>query len=312
MSVRFENRGETRLAETRIRLGSTNDMVAPRVDSFITGALDPGAVATRSVAVKVAPRARGRAVLVAGAAGVSDSSRLLVVNPGPCRHPVTARRLLCPDLRVARPHEMYVDRSTRPGRVLLRATNDIQSRGTGPMELRGRRDRPRTMAVMQAIRRRGGGYALYPIQARLGFHNVGAEYGGSYWKVRSPLRFELWSVNDQGRIGRRVKVGPKQFYCFRDLVRTRPGPRSPDSRVYPACNQNPNQREVTLGTSVGWSDIYPSTYDQQWIDVTGLRGCFIYLLRVDPLGLMYESREGNNVAQRRIRLPFRRHSPTGC
>ena len=72
------------------------------------------------------------------------------------------------------------------------------------------------------------------------------------------------------------------------------------------------QREVTLGTSVGWSDIYPSTYDEQWIDVTGLRGCFAYVLRVDPLGLLYESRERNNVSQRRVRLPFRGELSRGC
>jgi hypothetical protein len=238
--------------------------------------------------------------------------RLGVIYLGPCRDPVVSAKLLCPDLSVAPPSEMYADRKTRPGRVLLRSTNDIRSRGSGPMELRGRRDRPRTMAVMQAIARRNGSVALYPVQARLGFHDVGARYGGSYWKVRSPLRFELWRLGGRGKPFKRVRVGPKQFYCFRDLVRTRPGPASPPAAVYPACNQNPKTREVTLGTSVGWSDIYPSTYDQQWIDVTGLRGCFSYLLRVDPLSLLHESREGNNVSRRKVRLPFRGPGARGC
>ena len=311
-NVRVRNAADAAVGNVRISLKSTNGGVVLPFSSFVFKSIGPRATGVRSLRVRVSRRAQGRAWLTAAIPGKQDTARLQVIYLGPCRDPIVSAKLFCPDFRVARPSEMYVDRRTRPGRTLLRSTNDIQSRGQGPMELRGRRDRPRTMAVMQAIQRRGGGYKLYPVQARLGFHNVGAEFGGSYWKVRSPLRFELWTVGAKGRVDRRVKVGPKQFYCFRDLVRTKPGPRSPSSVVYPACNQNPNQREVTLGTSVGWSDIYPSTYDEQWIDVTGLRGCFAYVLRVDPLGLLYESGEGNNVSQRRVRLPFRGDSSRGC
>jgi hypothetical protein len=244
------------------------------------------------------------AMLPAGA--VADGS-------GPCADDAKNRsRLLCPDLRIGKPSDMYVDRSTRPGRVLLRATNDIKSRGQGPMELRGRRDRARSMNVTQAIRRKKGGYKLVPTQARLRFFNVGAQYGGAYWKVAHPLHFELWRKGRNGKKVKKVKEGPKQFYCFRDLERTQPGPRSPDERVYPACNQNPKERRVTLGTSVGWSDIYPSTYDLQWIDVTGLRGCFAYVLRLDPLGSLFESEEKNNIAQRTVRLPYKGPGHRGC
>ena len=231
---------------------------------------------------------------------------------GPCLDPKSRAELLCPDLKVARPSQMYLDRKTVPGRRLLRATNDIQSRGLGPMELRGHRNRPRSMAVMQAIARRAGGYRLFPTQARLRFFRVGYRWGGSYWKVRNPLRFELWRLDSRGRRSSLVRTGPKQFYCFRDLERTGSGARSPEEAVYPACSQDPRARSVTLGTSVGWSDIYPSTYDRQWIDVTGLRGCFAYRLRVDPGGVLFESSEINNSAQRIIRLPFRGPGRSDC
>lgn len=62
--------------------------------------------------------------------------------------------------------------------------------------------------MMQAIRRRGG-YVFFPIRARLGFHNVGAQHGGSYWTVRDPLQFELSKLDREGWYGRRVRVGPK-------------------------------------------------------------------------------------------------------
>lgn len=231
---------------------------------------------------------------------------------GPCRNAKLRVKLLCPDLRVARPSEMYLDRGTIEGKALLRSTNDIRSRGRGPMELRGHRSRPRSMSVMQAIRRKRGGHRFVPSQARLRFFNVGYQWGGSFWKVRDPLRFELWRIGSRGRKTKLVRHGPKQFYCFRDLERTRPGRHSPESPVYPACDQNPQADKVTLGTSVGWSDIYPSDYDHQWINVTGLRGCFAYLLRVDPKGLLVEMNERNNTSQRIVRLPYRRGQKQHC
>ena len=121
-----------------------------------------------------------------------------------------------------------------------------------------------------------------------------------------------WRVDRTRRKIRLARTGPKQFYCFRDLERTRPGPLSPVDPVYPACNQNPRERKATLGTSVGWSDIYPSTYDKQWIDVTGLKGCFAYVLRLDPAGLFHELDRENNVAQRIVRLPWRTDRKKRC
>lgn len=229
----------------------------------------------------------------------------------PCRTPERAKKLLCPDLKLGPPSDMYLDRSPR-GKLLLRATNDIRSRGQGPMELRGHRDRRFSMNVTQAIKRRGGGHALFPTQGRLRFFTVGYRWGGSYWKVRNPLRFELWRIDNKRRKTRRVRVGPKQFYCFRDLERTNPSRRSPARAVYPACNQNPRVRHTKLGTSVGWSDIYPSTYHLQWINVTGLRGCFAYVMKLDPGNVLFERSKKNNVRQRIIRLPWRGYRHRGC
>jgi hypothetical protein len=241
-------------------------------------------------------------ILSAGASGKGN---------GPCQPSTRLAKLRCPDLRVSKPSEMYATH-TRGGRVLLRSTNDIKSRGRGPMELRGRRDHQRSMNVTQAIKRRGGGYELFATQARLRFFNVGARWGGAYWKVAQPLRFELWDVDRKNKKTRLVRTGPKQFYCFRDLERTKPSKNSPKSAVYPGCNQNPNENRVTLGTSIGWSDIYPSTYDKQWINVTGLRGCFAYVLRLDPFERLFESNKDNNIAQRTVRLPWRGLGHRGC
>ena len=81
--------------------------------------------------------------------------------------------------------------------------------------------------------------------------------------------------------------------------------------MYPACNQSPTKQQVTLGTSVGWADVYPASYPGNIIDVTGLNGCFVVLHRADPAHHIIESSEANNVSARVVRLPYK-PGPQGC
>jgi hypothetical protein len=253
---------------------------------------------------------RGRISLASlgllGALALPSASAAEVENP--CTT-AGAAKLLCPNLRIGKPRELYVDYAGA-GRVLLRATSDVRSRGHGPIELRGRRDGPRSMRTNQRIYRAGGGHITVPTAATLHFTDVGAYFGGAYWKVHQLAHFDLLRVGRDGGLGRVVRTSPKLNYCLRDLERTRPGRRSPSSWHYPGCNQNPDQDRITLGTSVGWSDIYPATYSKQWIDVAGLRGCFAYRMTVDPKEFLFESNENDNTSQVRVHLPYPGH--TGC
>jgi hypothetical protein len=172
------------------------------------------------------------------------------------------------------------------------------------MELRGTRNGWRTMRTRQRIYRAGGGHIDVPSRAMLHFTDVGAGYGGAYWKVHQLARFELRRFRPGKGLGPVLRTSPKLNYCLRDLYRTRPGKRSPSSRHYPGCNQNPYRDGVTLGTSVGWSDIYPATYDKQWIGVGGLSGCFAFTMTVDPFNLLYESNEHDNTSRVFVRLPY--------
>ncbi len=250
-------------------------------------------------------RAPSLALTLCIAFGLTSGTATGTENP--CGRPGVSH-LLCPNLRIGPPSDLYAQ--SGGGRVLLRATSDVRSRGRGPMELRGRRDGPRSMRVNQRIYRAGGGHVDLRTRASLHFTDVGAYFGGRYWKVHQLARFELWSVDRHHRLLRRVRTGPKLNYCLRDLERTRPGRRSPSHAHYPGCNQNPFQDRVTLGTSVGWSDIYPADYSKQWIPVKGLRGCFAFVMRVDPHNLLYESDEYDNTSRRLVHLPFR--GDNGC
>ena len=227
--------------------------------------------------------------------------------PNPCDNPL--EELRCPDLVMSVPFHLVMDRKTVRGHVLLRASSSINNHGTGPLALRGHRRGSRSMRVTQIIDRENGTLAYFPSKALLGFKFVSGERYGftfpnfSYWKFRGAARFQLWSVDSQDKAIKLVRFGPKLFYCFRDLERTHPSKGSPRQAVYPACSQNPRQRAVTLGTSVGWSDIYPYTYPEQYIDVTGLRGRFAYVQVADPFNRIVEARENNNISEVYIQLP---------
>jgi hypothetical protein len=242
------------------------------------------------------------AILLAFAAGAGATAQEPppAENPNPCLGP-EGHSLRCPDLLMGTPADMYAQR-TPHGRVLLRATNNVKSRGKGPVMFRGRRTGREEMSARQHIYRYDGSQLVLKTGAELYWKFIPGQ--GHYWKFRDAARFELWSVDSTGHRVKLVRTGPKVYYCLRDLLHTKPGKGSPRFRVFPGCSQDPHKRKVTLGTSAGWSDVYPSTYHQQWIDVTGLRGCFAYVHRADPKNHIWESNEGNNDSQRIVRLPW--------
>ena len=98
-------------------------------------------------------------------------------------------------------------------------------------------------------------------------------------------------------------AGPKLDYCLRDLFPAGRGPRPP--LRYGACSTDHSRRRVTLGISVRWADAYPAHYPENWIDVTGRRGCFTVVQRADPAQVVRESDETDNVGVRVVRLPYR-------
>lgn len=223
------------------------------------------------------------------------------VDENPCITP-TAALLRCPNLRMTRPFGLRAVRWR--GRAYLRAGNSIDSVGAGPAELRGVRARWPFMRATQRIYARGRGWLDVTTGARVKY--VPGHLRKRWWKFHDAARFELWRLDEGGRRVARARVGPKVDYCLRDLRRTHPRLRgAPRRRVYPACSTDPFRRWVTLGTSTGWSDIYPPTYRSQYIDVTGLRGCFAYVHIADPRNVIFESNEDDNDAQVIVRLPYR-------
>jgi hypothetical protein len=224
--------------------------------------------------------------------------------PSPCADP--AQQLQCPDLVMGTPRDLRTDRR-RDGRVFLRMRNAIINVGAGPAELYAQRTGRREMSARQVIGDAAGVRRRYVTGAEVYYTSVPTR-GGDYWKMDEAARFELWSQFPDGRRAALSRIGPKLRYCLRDLERFgRPGPgsRVPARRVFPACNQSARKTVVTLGTSVGWADVYPASYPGNVIDVTGLRGCFVVVQRADPEQHIFEIDEANNIAARVVRLPYR-------
>jgi hypothetical protein len=224
--------------------------------------------------------------------------------------------LKCPDLRMAPPSALKVK---KVGKVVrLMATNRIVNVGAGPLELRAEHTgNPKTGAyrfaqATQVVRDHAGKPVFFPLAGWVYWKAIPGQ--GHYWKYWRAARFELWTLNPDGTRKQLRRTGPKLSYCFRDLKRVRTFERSPKSRRYPACSQTFGRKELRLGVSPGWADIYPSTYHENWISVTGLRGCFAFVHRADPLNDIVEESEDDNIGERVIRLPPRHGSvaPRGC
>jgi hypothetical protein len=230
----------------------------------------------------------------------------------PCSDP--ARTVACPDLVMRRPYGMRL----LAGRFLA-ATNAIVNVGDGPLEIRARRvPGSRTqMRARQVLRGRYGHPTLVrPVTGTVELYDTRGR--GTYWKFRNAASFTLRPVAADGTVGPIARTGPKVDYCFRDLRRVArlngygAYPGSPQRFRFGACSTTPRATLLTLGTSVGWADIYPWGYPQNAIDVAGLRGCFAYTLKVDPKDELDELDETNNAGTEVVRLPWRGPGRRGC
>lgn len=256
-------------------------------------------------------RARTLVVLVLVALVTAAFALPVALGAGePEAAPPCPARLRCPDLIMSAPFHLHIDPTTMPGRLLLRAASSINNRGRGPLELRAHRIGEYGTVVYQAIYGEQGRPHFFKTEAKLIYKYIpGYRYHHpsvgdfSYWKLKHAAGFQLWSVDANLKAVRLVRTGPKVDYCLRDLTRTAPSPISPHKRVYPACSQDPHMNRDVLGTSVGWSDVYPYEYPEQWIDVTGLKGRFAYVQIADPDNMLRESNHNNDISETYVELP---------
>jgi hypothetical protein len=92
-----------------------------------------------------------------------------------------------------------------------------------------------------------------------------------------------YRLRDSG--GRLVSVGLKVGFCVLDVFRW--SPSAPSSAFYTCSNQ---------GIQVGWGDLYDSSLDGQWIDITGIPdGNYTIEIEPNPQGIIQEANYANNI-----------------
>jgi len=85
--------------------------------------------------------------------------------------------------------------------------------------------------------------------------------------------------------GQLVTVGLKVGFCVLDVFRWDAG--APNNALYTCVNQ---------GIQKGWGDLYDSTLDGQWLDITGLPdGNYTMEMEANPLGIIQELDYNNNI-----------------
>jgi hypothetical protein len=112
----------------------------------------------------------------------------------------------------------------------------------------------------------------------------------AHYHFQNYMSYRLLDTN-----GNRVAVGLKVGFCVLDVFRWSPSAAS--TALYSCTDQ---------GIQVGWGDLYDSTLDGQWIDVTGLpNGNYTMELEANPQGIIQEANYSNNV----IHVPIQIGNP---
>ena len=226
-----------------------------------------------------------RALVIVGTLGL-----LFAIVPAT---PALAASDRLPDLKVATTTDFRIVK-TSSGRRLLRFSGMMLNVGKGPFEVRGTRASTSTpWSVDQVIYRTGGTTRRIHTTAQMSW----AGDGHNHWHVLRMLTYHMWSTTST--TVRTAKIG----FCFFDTNRRSTSlPGAPRSAHYlrTGCGTN-NVLHTKVGISVGWADLYPSTYAYQWIDITGLPGG-TYTVRgaVDLYGMFAELNETNNCTWSKI------------
>ena len=196
---------------------------------------------------------------------------------------------LLPDLAYEPMVEFYTTQDAE-GKRAIRFTGSIKNIGEGPLIIHAERPSPDTDAwtVTQRFADGMGGLVENPTDATL----VYGGHGHDHWHVFAETSYELYDL-ESGKLASRRKAG----FCYFDQVRLpEAGSLSPEQMVYrPERCGKPGDVWIEMGMSVGWSDPYHWSLEDQDLDITGLPdGRYRIVGIADPDGWFTELDETNN------------------
>jgi lysyl oxidase/WD40 repeat protein len=252
----------------------------------------------------------GRLSVVTAAGVVVDGTPVLGTRPGdsaPSWGPDDpGPDILLPDLDQRAPWGLTVAASH--GHFRLGFTSASDNVGRGRLWVRGLRAGSRVYAMRadQIVQIRAGGVRLYRGIGSIRFVNDPPHH---HWHLMRFQEFELRRASDYAVVERDRKTG----FCLRDrhhLAAARAGPYFAAN-----CGQwQTGRMSVEMGTSVGYTDLYPGHFHGQSLDLAGVpAGVYVLVHRVNASRLIRELRYDNNAASARIRIGWphgRRHKPS--
>ena len=200
----------------------------------------------------------------------------------------TAAADLLPNLQMAPVRDVQLE-ITGDSRHLLRFSAIIVNVGAGPFELHGSRAAgdAEMGTVTQRIYDTAGGSRTIATPATMFF----AGDGHLHWHVRNLQYYELRPLDGQNTLG----TGAKSGFCFFDgVLNDLSLPGAPQFPHFLQCGEA-DSLNVTMGTSVGWGDIYEWWLPDQWIEVTGLpAGRYRLRAVADPDNWFVEQNDADN------------------
>jgi Lysyl oxidase len=224
---------------------------------------------------------------------------------------------LAPDLvTLAIQQENLLVAPDEKGRTVMRLSNEIGNRANGPLEVfpgpasvdcDGDGDPANDRDASQRIfadTNGSGGYegGVDVVESERGFGCMRYHPAHDHWHVLDIARYELRREATGELVTHSRKVG----FCFTDTRLAFPSLVSPPAAIYPIGSAKPSgcDADSTQGISPGWADLYAFALPGQQLRIGGLpRGKYCLTSRADPLDLIEELDENNNV--RRVRLNLR-------
>lgn len=206
------------------------------------------------------------------------------VEPGAAPRSEPDPTVLLPDLRVLPPSDLALIGSRADGSLRLKFTTIIWNGGDGPVEVRGAPGATGELEVRQYVHSEGGEpRADAPVGTFDYQHRHGHLHLGEF------ARYELWSLDGEGRTVELVAQNPKVGFCLMDNLTI--DERAPDQPVYSSCDGE------VQGISVGYGDLYVAELYEQDLDVSHLPDGPYRLLNItNPAGAIRELDVGNNSA----------------
>jgi hypothetical protein len=255
---------------------------------------------------------RGALATIVALVAIAVTALIVIAAPasgGPSR--------LTPDLvtLAIKRDEVAMVRGTG-GRSLLALTNEIGNHAGGPLEVFPGPTSANCDGDGDPVNDRDASQRVFADSNGSGAYEVGDDAVASerrfgcmryhpahdHWHVLDVARYELRSEATGKLVVQSRKVG----FCLTDTRQAFFGTGSAPLPRYPLGSANPNGCDAgsTQGISSGWADVYVLALPGQNLDVSGLpRGHYCLTSRADPLDLIEELDEDNNV--RRLRLALR-------